>query len=425
MKIFSSLYGIAGRLRALSRSPPDRYRSARRTLLLLLVLAAPALPAETRYGPGASDTEIRIGHTNPYTGRAAAYSAIGRAIGAYFDQLNAAGGINGRRVVLLSRDDGYQPARAKEQVRRLVEHDRVLAVFQSLGTPGNRAVQRYLNDRGVPHLFLASASSRWDQPRRFPWTIGWAPDYRTEGEVYARYILQTVAQPRIAVLAPANDIGDDYLAGLRGGLGADAGRLIVAVERYATSDPSVNAAMIALKSSGADVLVDLALPQWAAQAIRQSAALDWRPLHILATISNSIASVLRPAGLELATGLVSAQFLKDPNDPRFADDPGVLRWRQWLREHHRDGDPHSNFTVYGYTVAQTLEQVLRQCGDDLTRENLMRQATALRGLQLDMLQPGITITTGPDDYRPIEALQLVRFDGEVWAPLGEVIDLSR
>lgn len=378
--------------------------------------------AQKRYDPGASDTTIRIGQTMPYSGPASAYGTIGRAQAAYFRMLNERGGIGGRRIEFVSRDDGYNPAKAVEVTRRLVEQDPVLFIFGTLGTPSNSAIRQYLNARGVPQLFAATGASKWNDPRNFPWTMGGQPDYRTEGRIYARHILQTKPGARIGVLHQNDDFGRDYLAGLREGLGERAAAMIVAEVSYDVGDPTVDSQIAMLQSAGADVFVNVTTPKFAAQAIRRAWDIGWRPMQYLAAVSVSVSSVMRAAGLEKGVGIVSAAYLMTPGDPEWAGHPAMREWRAWMAKHYPDGDPSDYLNVYGYVTAQLVEQVLRQAGDELTRENVMRQARSLRGFAPAMMLPGLAVTTGPDDHAPFEALQLIRFDGESWIRFGEVIE---
>ncbi|MGE0715282.1 MAG: ABC transporter substrate-binding protein [Alphaproteobacteria bacterium] len=385
----------------------------------LAVLAQPAA-AQKKYGPGASDTEIKVGNINPYSGPASAYGTIGKSIGAYFAKINDEGGINGRKITYISLDDGYSPPRAVEQTRRLVEQDQVLLVFQPLGTPGNTAIHKYMNAKKVPQLFVATGATKWGDPKHYPWTMGWQPNYQTEGKIYARYILENKPDAKVAVLYQNDDYGKDYLKGFKDGLGAKAS-MIVAEASYEVTDPTVDSQIVTLKASGADTFFNITTPKFAAQAIRKAYDIDWKPLHFLNNVSNSVGAVLTPAGIEKATGLVSSYYLKDPTDPQWAADAGYRDWTAWMKKYYPDGSLIDTFNVYGYTVAQTLVQVLKQCGDDLTRENVMKQAASLKNVTLPMLLPGIVLNTGPDDFYPIEQMQLMRFNGKIWEPFGQPI----
>ncbi len=388
-------------------------------LALVAGLAAGAAHAQ-QYDPGASDTEIRIGNINPYSGPASAYGIIGKTVAAYFDKVNAEGGINGRKITFISYDDAYSPPKAFEQARRLVERDEVLFIFQSLGTPSNTAIHAYMNRMKVPQLFVATGATKWGDPENFPWTMGWQPNYQSEGRIYAKYILANHPDARIGVLYQNDDYGRDLLKGLVDGLG---GKLSIAAEApYETSDATVDSQVINLKAAGVDVFVNIATPKFAAQAIRKIADLEWHPVHILNTVSQSVGGVLEPAGLENATGILSTAYFKDPTDPRWRDDPAFREWSAFMDTYFPDGDKTSSYTVYAYAVTQSLVRVLEQCGDDLTRENVMRQAANLKDLEIGMLLPGITINTSPTDYFPIQQMQMMRFNGRSWELIGEVME---
>jgi branched-chain amino acid transport system substrate-binding protein len=381
--------------------------------------------AEGRYDPGASDSAIRIGNTNPYSGPASAYGAIGRALGAYFDKVNDQGGINGRSIEFVTLDDGYSPPRTVEQVRKLVEQEQVLLVFQPLGTPTNSAIHQYLNAKQVPQLFVATGATKWGQPEKFPWTMGWQPNYRSEAKIYARYVLDNHPDAKIGVLYQNDDYGKDYLEGFKAGLGEQADKLIVAELSYEVTDPTVDSQIISLKSSGAEVFFNITTPKFAAQAIRKAADIGWQPVHLLNNVSNSVGSVLEPAGLDKAKGLITSLYQKDPTDPQWQDTAEYRDWSAWMDQYNPDADKSDQFNVYAYNVAMTLVHVLEQCGDDLTRANVMAQAANLDALKLPMLLPGVVIDTGPDDFFPIESMMLARFDGEKWVLFGEVIDAGK
>jgi len=388
--------------------------------LLTVALAFPAL-AQKKYDPGASDKEIKVGNTNPYSGPASAYGAIGKSIAAYFRMVNDRGGINGRKLNFISYDDGYSPPKTVEMARKLVEQDEVLLLFQSLGTPSNTAIHKYMNAKKVPQLFVATGATKWNDAKSFPWTMGWQPNYQTEARIYARHILQTKPNAKIAVLYQNDDYGKDYLKGFEDGLGPQAQKMIVAKASYEVSEPTVDSQILQLKSSGADVFFNITTPKFAAQAIRAAYDSGWKPTHYLNNVSNSVGSVLKPAGIEKAVGIITSAYVKDPTDKRWANDPGMKAWRDFMAKYNPDGDTSDPFNVYGYTVAATLEQVLKQCGDTLTRENVMKQAASLKRFRIDTLLPGITISTGPSDYAPIEAMQLERFNGHEFELFGEVI----
>jgi branched-chain amino acid transport system substrate-binding protein len=388
---------------------------------LMACVAASTAAAEKKYDPGATDTEIKIGHTNPYSGPASAYGTIGRAEAAYFKMINDQGGINGRKINFISLDDGYSPPRTVEQVRKLVEEDQVLLLFQSLGTPSNTAIHKYMNARKVPQLFVSTGATKWGDPQNFPWTMGWQPNYQTEAHLYAKYLLQSKPAAKIAVLYQNDDYGKDYLKGLHDGLGRQADSLIVSAVSYEVTDPTVDSQIVTLQGSGADALFIFATPKFAAQAIRKTYDVGWKPMMFLNNVSSSVASVLQPAGLEKSIGLVTALYFKDPTDPQWANDPAMKEWQVSMKKYYPDGNLSDGFNVFGYLAAQTLVQVLKQCGDELTRENVMRQAANLRDLALPMLLPGIKINTSPTDFYPVDQIQLARFDGKRWVLFGEVL----
>ena len=397
----------------------------RRLALAIAAIALAAEPAagEPKYGPGASDREIKVGNIMPYSGPLSAYAIIGKTQAAYFKKINEEGGINGRKIDFVSYDDGYSPPKTVEQARKLVESDEVLLIFQALGTPTNLAIQKYLNAKKVPQLFVATGATRFGDPKNFPWTMGWQPTYQTEGHIYAKYLRANHPDGRIGILYQNDDSGKDYLKGLKDGL---AGKMTIAAEApYEVTDPTIDSQIVNLKTAGADVFFNEASPKFAAQAIRKIAELNWKPVQLLASISNSVGSVLKPAGLDNARGILSSGYLKDPTDPTWKGDPAVAEWEAFMKQYYPDGDRTSTFTAYGYLTAQTLVQVLKQCGDELTRENVMKQAANLKDLRLGLLLPGIVINTGPDDYYPIEQMQMTRFDGEHSVPFGPVISAER
>jgi len=386
----------------------------------LALAAGPAL-AQKKYDPGASDTEIKIGNTNPYSGPASAYGTIGKTIDAYFKKVNEAGGINKRKITFISYDDGYQPPKAVEQIRKLVESDEVLLVFQPLGTPTNTAIQKYMNGKKVPQLFVATGATKWGDPKHFPWTMGWQPTYQAEGRIYAKYILEKHPQGKIGILYQNDDYGKDYVKGLKDGLGDKAKTMIVSEQPYEVADPSVDSQIINLKGAGADVFFNVTTPKFAAQAIRKAAEIGWKPVHLLNNVSNSVGSVLKPAGLEAAVGILSTSYIMDPTDPTWKNEPGLKEWNAFMDKYYPDGDRTSTFTVYGYTVARTLEQVLKQSGDNLTRENVMKQAASLKNFELNTLLPGIKINTSGSDFYPIEQMQMMKFNGTTWELFGPII----
>src|SRR5437879_1373172 len=377
--------------------------------------------AQKKYDTGATDTEIKIGNIMPYSGPASAYGVIGKTEAAYFRKINAEGGINGRKINFVSYDDAYSPPKTVEQARKLVESDEVLFVFNSLGTPSNSAIHKYMNSKKVPQLFVATGATKWNDPRDFPWTMGWQPNYQSESRIYAKYLLKEKPGAKIAVLYQNDDYGKDYLKGLKDGLGAKAASMIIAEESFETTEPTVDNHIVKLKSTGADVFVDIATPKFAAQAIKKVAEIEWKPLHILNNVSASVGSGLKPAGFENSQGIISAAYLKDVSDPKWDNDPGMKQFLDFLAKDFPEGNKLDGSVVVGYGVAQTLVQVLKQCGDDLTRENVMKQAASLKDFRTEVLLPGITINTSPTDFAPISQLQLMKFKGEKWDLFGDVI----
>jgi branched-chain amino acid transport system substrate-binding protein len=388
------------------------------SMCVATVISSPSF-GQKKYDPGANDSEIKIGNIMPYSGPLSAYSSIGKAEAAYFDKINVDGGVNGRKINFISVDDGYSPPKTVEQARKLVENDEVLFIFQSLGTPTNIAIEKYLNDRKVPQLFVSSGATRFGDPKNFPWTMGWQPTFQTEGRIFAQYVLQNYPNAKIGILYQNDDSGKDYLKGFKDGL--NGGIQIVAETPYEVSEPTVDSQIVTIRNHGADVLFIEAAPKFAAQAIRKVAELNWKPVELLVSVSNSVGAVLKPAGFENAKGILSAGFLKDPTDPRWKDDLAVKTWEAFMAKYYPDGDRTSVFPVFGYLLSQTLVQVLKQCGDDLTRENVMRQAANLKDLELDMLLPGIKINTSPTDYYPIEQMQMTRFNGEYTELFGPMM----
>ncbi len=387
---------------------------------LALAITATAASAQKKYDEGASDTEIRIGNTNPYSGPASAYGTIGKVIGAFFNKVNEEGGIKGRKINFISYDDGYSPAKTREMVTKLVEVDKVLFVFQTLGTPSNTAIQKYLNEQKVPQLFVATGASKWGHYKDNPWTMGFQPDYVTESIIYAKHILANVKDPKIAVLMQNDDYGKDYFNGFKQGLGKDANK-IVQVATYEVADPTVDSQMIALKNSGANVFFNISIPKFAAQAIKKAGELGWKPAHYLNNVSTSIGTVMKPAGFENAQGILSAHYLKDPTDPQFAKDKDLQEWTAFMKKHYPTGSLVQGENGYGYAVANLLVHVLKQAGDDLTRANIMKQAANLKGIQLPMIQEGIKVNTSPTDFYPIQSVKMQRFKGETWELFGEIL----
>ena len=386
---------------------------------LVMALAGSPSAAQKKYGPGVSDSEIKIGNIMPYSGPASAYGEIGKAEAAYFRKVNAEGGVNGRKINFISYDDAYSPPKTVEQARKLVESDEVLLIFQSLGTAHNTAIQRYMNSKKVPQLFVATGATKWNDPQRFPWTMGWQPSYQSEAHIYAQYLMKTHPQGKIGVLYQNDDYGKDYLKGLKDGL---KGKMrIVAEAPYETTDATVDSPIINLKASGADIVFNVATPKFAAQAIKKIAELGWKPVHLLNNVSNSVGSVLKPAGFDNAKGVLSTAYFKDPTDPTWKDDPAYKEWSAFMDKYYPDGDKTSTFTVYGYVAAQTLVAVLKQSGDNLTRDNVMKQAASLKNLELGMLLPGMRINTGPNDFAPIKQMQMEQFDGERFELFGPIM----
>ncbi|UGY15661.1 ABC transporter substrate-binding protein [Bradyrhizobium septentrionale] len=399
------------------------YRPAAGAAIISLALFAAAdLCAEGRkYDPGASDAEIKIGQTMPYSGPVSAFSVIGKVQAAYFRMINDGGGINGRRINLISYDDAATPAKTVEQARKLVERDEVLFTFQGVGNASNIAVQKYLNDRHIPQLFAGGRATRFEDPVGFPWTMGFAPNLRTEIRVYARFILDNYPNARIGLLFQNDESGKEYLAGLKDALGARAPDMLGSEAPYDATDPTIDSQVVRLKAAAVDVLIDMAAPKFAAQAIRKTAELGWKPLHLLGVGPSSIDAVLVPAGLENAKGLISASSFKEAADPTWADDAGMKKWRAFMDSYYPDGDRKSLFTVYGYSAAELLVDVLQQCGDDVSRDNIMRQAASLKNVKLDLLLPGLAINTSRTDYRVIKEFRMMRFSGERWEPFGPIV----
>jgi branched-chain amino acid transport system substrate-binding protein len=391
----------------------------------LIAFASGSALAQKRYDTGASDTEIKIGNIMPYSGPASAYGVIGKTQEAYFNKINAEGGINGRKIKFISYDDGYSPPKAVEQVRKLVESDEVLVVFNPLGTPSNTAIQKYLNSKKVPQLFVATGATKWNDPKNFPWTMGWQPSYQSEAHIYAKYLIKEKPDGKIAILYQNDDFGKDYLKGLKDGLGPK-DSMIITEESYETSEPSIDNHIVKLKASGADVFISITTPKFAAQAIKKLAEIDWHPVHIVSNVSASVGGVIQPAGFENAQGILSAAYAKDGADRQWDNDPGMKRFFEFLAKYYPDGNKLDGSTVYGYGVAQTMVKVLQMCGDDLTRANVMKQAASLKDFEPDTLLPGIKINTSPTDFAPIEQLQMMRFKGEKWDLFGDIMsgDLS-
>jgi branched-chain amino acid transport system substrate-binding protein len=388
---------------------------------LAILAATSAGAADKKYDTGATDTEIKIGNIMPYSGPASSYSVIGKTEQAYFNKINAEGGINGRKINFISYDDGYSPPKTVEQARKLVESDEVLLIFNSLGTPPNSSIHKYMNEKKVPQLFVATGATKWNDPKNFPWTMGFQPNYQSEGQIYAKYILKNVPNPKIAILYQNDDYGKDYVKGLKDGLGAKAASMIVAEESYETTEPTIDSHLLTLKASGANVFYDVTIPKFAAQAIRKAAEVQWKPTHFLNNVSASISSAIKPAGFENAQDIVSSIWLKDPTDPQWKDDPDIKAWNAFLDKYYADANRTDQNVIYGYVVSQAMVEVLKRCGDELTRANVMKQAANLRDFTVKGLLPGVKINTSPTDFAPVSQLQLMKFKGDTWDRFGDVI----
>jgi ABC-type branched-subunit amino acid transport system substrate-binding protein len=389
---------------------------------LTLALSISAANAQKKYDPGASDTEIKVGQTMPFSGPASAYSSIGKTQAAYFKMINDQGGVNGRKINLIQYDDAYSPPKAVEQIRKLVESDEVLLTFQIIGTPVNAAVQKYLNSKKVPQLFAATGASRFTDPKNFPWTMGFNPNYFVEGRIYGQYILKEHPNAKIGVLYQNDDLGKDYLNGIKAGLGDKAAKMIVTEASYEVSDPTVDSQILKIKDAGADLFFSATTPKQAAQAIKKIAEMGWHPVQIVDINATSVGAVLKPAGLDAAKGLISVNYGKEPLDPTWKDDAGLKKYFDFMAKYYPDGDKDSNFNTYGYSTAQLLVHVLQQCGDDLTRENVMKQATSLKDVVSDTALPGIKANTSPTDYRVNKQLQMMKFNGERWELFGPILE---
>jgi branched-chain amino acid transport system substrate-binding protein len=382
-----------------------------------------AASAQKKYDTGATDQEIKIGQTYAYSGPASAYGTIGRVEAAYFNMINEKGGINGRKINLISLDDGYSPPKTVEQTRKLIEQDQVLFIFNTLGTPTNTAIQKYLNSKKIPQLFLATGADKWNDPKHFPWTMGWQPSYRAEAQIFGKYILANKPDGKVGVLYQNDDFGKDYVKGLKEALGDKYGKMVIKEVSYEVTDPTIDSQIVSLQESGADVFVNVTTPKFAAQAIRKVYDIGWKPLHILTDVSISVASVMKPAGLEKGVGILTALYQKDPTDPQWQNDAAYKDWAEFMKKYYPEGDINDVNNVYGYNAAMTMVDVLKRCGDDLTRANVMKKAAELN-LQLPMLLPGIKLTTSATDFAPIKSQQMARFDGTIWKPIGEVLTAS-
>jgi branched-chain amino acid transport system substrate-binding protein len=389
--------------------------------LALLAATSSGAFAQKKYDTGASDTEIKIGNIMPYSGPASAYGVIGKTEEAYFKKINAEGGINGRKINFVSYDDAYSPPKTVEQARKLVESDEVLLLFNSLGTPPNSAIHKYMNTKKVPQLFVATGATKWNDPKDFPWTMGWQPNYQSESQIYAKYILKEKPNAKIAILYQNDDYGKDYVKGLKDGLGAKAASMIVIEESYEVSQPTIDSSIVKLKSTDADVFFNVTTPKFAAQAIKKMAEIGWKPMHFLNNVSASVGTVMKPAGFENSQGIISSNYMKDPTDGQWKNDPGMKAWNEFLDKYYPEANRADGGVVYGYNVAQGLVQVLKQCGDDLTRANVMKQAANIKDFVPGGVLPGVKVNTSSTDFAPISQLQLMRFKGETWEMFGEIL----
>jgi branched-chain amino acid transport system substrate-binding protein len=394
-------------------------------LLVGLTALAPAGAATAQTVVGVTATEIKIGNTNPYSGNASAYGTIGKTIAAYFKKVNDEGGVNGRKINFISYDDGYSPPKTVEMVRKLVEQDQVALLFQTLGTPPNSAIHKYVNQQKVPHLFVATGATKWNDPQNFAWTMGYQPNYQTEGRVYAAYALKHVKDAKIGILYQNDDYGKDYLKGFEDGLGEANKKMIVLRQTYEVTDPTIDSQIVNLKNSGANVFFNITIPKYAVQAIKKAHEIGWKPLHFLNNVSSSLGTVLKPAGLDASKDLITALYMKEVTDPQWRNDKGFTDWVAFMKKYYPDGALDDQSNGFGYNVAILMTQVLKQCGNDLSRENIMRQAANVKNFELPLLLPGIKINTSPTDFAPIEQEQLAKFDGEKWALFGEIIEAVR
>jgi branched-chain amino acid transport system substrate-binding protein len=397
------------------------YHLVTATTVAIALSASPA-SAQKKYDTGATDTEIKIGQTVPFSGPASAYAGIGKTQAAYLKMINEQGGINGRKLNLIQYDDAYSPPKAVEQVRKLVESDEVLFTFQIIGTPSNAAVQKYLNAKKVPQLLAATGATRFSDPQNAPWTIGFNPNYQSEARIYAKYILKNHPDAKIGILFQNDDLGRDYVTGLKAGLGDKAATMIVGETSYELSDPTIDSQIVKLKSLGADLLYDASTPKFAAQAIKKVADLGWKPIHIVDINASPVSATLKPAGLDISKGIISTNYGKDPDDPQWKDDVGIKAYFAFMDKYYPEGDKLNTVNVYGYSTAELLIHILRQCGDDLTRENIMRQATSLKNYTGSLALPGMSANTSPTDYRINKQMQMMKFDGERWQLFGPIIE---
>ena len=401
---------------------------SKRFLALLVALGVIALAGGSAVAQtvvGVTATEIKIGNTNPYSGPASAYGTIGKALGAYFKKVNDEGGVNGRKINYISLDDQYSPPKTVEMIRRLVEQDQVAFVFQPLGTPPNSAIHKYMNEKKVPQLFVATGATKWNDPKNHPWTMGFQPNYQTEGRIYAAYILKNVPDAKVGILYQNDDYGKDYLKGFEDGLGEAAKKVVVLKQSYEVTDPTIDSQIVNLKNSGANVFFNITIPKFAVQAIKKANDIGWKPLHFLNNVSSSLGTVLKPAGLEASKGLITALYMKEITDPQWKNDKGFQDWQAWMKKYYPEGALDDQANAYAYNVAILLTHTLKQCGNDLSRANIMKQAASIKNLELPLLLPGIKVNTGPEDHAPIEQEQLAKFDGERWVLFGELYDVSK
>ena len=403
-------------------------RGTRQLLALVLALGVAglaAVPAGAQTVVGVTATEIKIGNTNPYSGPASAYGTIGKVIGAYFKKVNDEGGVNGRKINYITYDDGYSPPKTVEMVRKLVEQDQVAALFQTLGTPPNSAIHKYVNQQKVPHLFVATGATKWNDPKNYPWTMGYQPNYQTEGRVYATHILKNHPNAKIGILYQNDDYGKDYLKGFEDGLGEHAKTMIVMKQSYEVTDPTIDSQIVNLKNSGANVFFNITIPKFAVQAIKKAHDIGWKPTHYLNNVSSSLATVLKPAGLEASKDLITALYMKEVTDPQWRNDKGFTDWVAFMKKYYPDGALDDQANGFAYNAAMLMVVVLKQCGNDLSRENIMKQAANLKNVELPLLLPGIKVNTGPNDYAPIEQEQLAKFNGEKWELFGDLFEAYR
>ena len=381
--------------------------------------------AEKKYGPGVTDTEIKVGQTQPYSGNASAYGVAGRNQAAYFRMINETlGGVNGRKINLISLDDGYSPPKTVELVRQLVERDQVFCLFYTLGTQTNTAIHKYVNQKKIPHLIVASGASKWGNPKQFPWTMGWQPDYHTEGLIYATHLLATNKSPKIGILRQNDDMGNDYLDGFHEGLTDTLKKFIVSDVTYEAKDPTVDSQILQIRNAGADVIFNVTTPKFAAQAIKKIAEIGWKPTHYLVSVAASVGAVMRPAGVENGQGILTAQYLKDVTDPRWDDHPDVKEWRAFMAKWNPAANVLEGSNASSYAAAHAFVQLLKACGDELTRENMMRQAANMKNVDVPLMLPGIKANTSPDNFYPLQSMQLARFQGDHWVLFGDLLSLD-